>query len=234
MVELEEGFLVTLSNPSGATVISTATATGTVGNDDSATVTINDVTQVEGDSGTTDFVFSATLSQPADVPITLDFFTSDDTATVADNDYIATSGSITIPAGSLASESFTVVVNGDSLNEADERFLANLTNLGASGRNVTFLDGQDPHQAVGEILNDDTPTLDIAATNAAQAEGDNGATAFTFTVTRSGDLSGVSDVNWEVSPASGRWYPVRTLLAVSCPPALFPSLMVNPQRLSLF
>ena len=46
--------------------------------------------------------------------------------------------------------------------------------------------------------NDDT-SLAIAATNATQAEGNTGTTAFTFTVTRIGDTSGTSSVNWSVT-----------------------------------
>ncbi|NEQ39489.1 MAG: hypothetical protein F6K40_25815, partial [Okeania sp. SIO3I5] len=52
------------------------------------------------------------------------------------------------------------------------------------------------------IQNDDTPpppTLAIAATDAEKAEGDSGTTAFTFTVTRSGDTTGATDVDYAIS-----------------------------------
>ena len=52
--------------------------------------------------------------------------------------------------------------------------------------------------ALGTIQNDDA-TLSIAATSAVKAEGNAGSTAFTFTVTRSGDTSGVSSVNYAVT-----------------------------------
>ena len=48
------------------------------------------------------------------------------------------------------------------------------------------------------IRNDDT-SLSIAATSADKAEGDLGATAFTFTVTRAGDLSGTASASWAVT-----------------------------------
>ena len=41
--------------------------------------------------------------------------------------------------------------------------------------------------------------LEIAATDAAKAEGDSGFTAYTFTVTRSGSVSGALTVDWQVS-----------------------------------
>jgi Ca2+-binding RTX toxin-like protein len=43
------------------------------------------------------------------------------------------------------------------------------------------------------------PSLAIAATDAVKAEGNSGSTAFTFTVTRSGDTSGTSSVNYAVT-----------------------------------
>lgn len=43
------------------------------------------------------------------------------------------------------------------------------------------------------------PTLSIAADSATKAEGQTGTTAFTFTVTRGGDTSGTTTVNWAVS-----------------------------------
>ena len=51
-------------------------------------------------------------------------------------------------------------------------------------------------------------TMSIAATSAVKPEGNAGSTAFTFTVTRSGDTSGASSVNYAVtgsgaSPANG-------------------------------
>jgi hypothetical protein len=50
--------------------------------------------------------------------------------------------------------------------------------------------------ANGRILNDE-PSLAIAATDAVKAEGNAGSTAFTFTVTRSGDSSGTATAHWQ-------------------------------------
>ena len=60
--------------------------------------------------------------------------------------------------------------------------------------------------ATGTINNDDTavaPSLAIAATDAVKSEGNSGSTAFTFTVTRSGDTSGTSSVNYAVTGSGG-------------------------------
>jgi hypothetical protein len=57
--------------------------------------------------------------------------------------------------------------------------------------------------ATGTIINDDTTvaltTLSIAATDAIKNEGNAGTTPFTFTVTRSGDTSGATTVNYAVT-----------------------------------
>ncbi len=79
------------------------------------TLSINDVTMAEGDSGTTTFSFTVSLSSPAGAGgVTFDIATQDNTATVADNDYVAKSlTGQTIPAGS-STYAFDVTVNGDT------------------------------------------------------------------------------------------------------------------------
>src|SRR5438876_875471 len=122
-------------------------ATGTILNDDSPpTLSINDVAAAEGNSGTTQFSFTASLSQPSGKPITFDYATADGTATVADNDYQSASGNALIPAGQGSAE-IDVAVNGDTTVEPDENFFVNLSNLVNAG--ASKLQGQ------GTIVNDD-------------------------------------------------------------------------------
>ncbi len=72
-------------------------------------LTINDVSMNEGNSGTTSFMFTVSLSAPAGPGgVTFDIATADNTATVADNDYVTQSlTGQTIPAGN-SSYQFTV------------------------------------------------------------------------------------------------------------------------------
>src|SRR5438270_304198 len=122
-------------------------ATGTILNDDSPpTLSINDVSAAEGNSGATQFSFTASLSQPSGKPITFDYATADGTATVADNDYQSGSGNALIPAGQGSAE-IDVAVNGDTTVEPDENFFVNLSNLVNAGAGK--LQGQ------GTIVNDD-------------------------------------------------------------------------------
>lgn len=112
------------------------------------TLSINDVDVTEGNAGTTSATFTVSLSAPAGAGgVTFDIATADNTATVANNDYVASApGSQTIPAGS-SSYAFTVLVNGDTANEVNESYYVNVTNItGANAGDV---------QAVGAIVNDD-------------------------------------------------------------------------------
>src|SRR5207253_2569141 len=63
--EPDEGFLLNLSNASGAT-ISDAQGIGGISNDDPLpTISVNDVSKLEGNSGTTGFDFTVSLSNPS-------------------------------------------------------------------------------------------------------------------------------------------------------------------------
>lgn len=115
---------------------------------------IDDVTLNEGDAGTTTFAFTVSLTAPAPAGgVTFDISTADNSATVADNDYVARSlTSQMIPEGSSA-YTFDVTVNGDATVEANETFYVNVSNI----TGATFLDGQ----GLGTINNDDVTVTRI-------------------------------------------------------------------------
>jgi hypothetical protein len=123
-VEPNQSFLVRVSNVANA-AIADGVANGTILNDDGATLSIGDVSMLEGASGTKILVFTASLSQAAASTVTFDLATADGTATTANNDY-----------------------TGDAVVEPDETFVVNLTN--ATGP-ASVLDAQ----AIGTITNDD-------------------------------------------------------------------------------
>jgi choice-of-anchor B domain-containing protein len=99
----------------------------------------------EGSEHPATAVFTVALNAPAAVPVTVDYQTSDGTAT-AGLDYIATSGTLTIPVGSVLGTVDVVIVD-DSLPEPKETFFLNLTN-------VTGAAGSDS-RASATILDDD-------------------------------------------------------------------------------
>jgi len=175
VLENNETFLVNLSNPTNAT-ISDNQGVGTITNDDTApTFAINDVTLAEGNAGTTAFIFTVTKTGATELSATVQAATADGTAT-APSDYTAVPLTTLTFAAGVATQTFTVNVNGDTVNEPNETFLVNLTNP----TNGTIAD----NQGVGTIINDDAaPTL--AINNVIANEGNSGTTPFDFTVTLS-------------------------------------------------
>ena len=74
--EVYETFTVELSLPadnSSLVSIANGVGVGTIRDNDALRITIDDVTLAEGDSGTTDFVFTVTLSRASDQTITVDY-----------------------------------------------------------------------------------------------------------------------------------------------------------------
>ena len=130
---------------------------------------------MEGNSGTTAFVFTVSLSNASCAAITVNFATADGSATLADSDYQGGAGSVTFAPGTT-SQTITVLVNGDTKFEPDETFTVNLS--GAT--NATIADGS----GLGTIRNDDNqPTISI--NDVSLLEGNSGTTAFVFTVSLS-------------------------------------------------
>lgn len=131
--------------------------------------TISDVTQLEGNGGSTLFRFTVTLSQASVEEIRVSYSLQGDSA-FAGEDFINVSGTVVFAPNTLI-QTITVEVNGDTSIEPTEQFFVNLTNP----INVTL----DDAQAVGTILTDDTG---IQITDANKVETDSGDTTYTFTV----------------------------------------------------
>src|SRR5262245_6107269 len=133
-------------------------------------ITVSDVTVVEGNTGTRVATFTVILSAPSNQPVTVSYATADGNAT-GGSDYQAASGTLTIPTGQTTG-TITVLVNGDRIGEANETFFVNLS----SPTNATIGDSQ----GLGTIV-DDEPGLSIG--DVAKKEGKkNQTTLFTFTV----------------------------------------------------
>ena len=151
VVEPSETFTVTLSNPSGAT-ITTATATATITDSTAAgtapTVSIADASVIEGNSGTSTLAFTATLSKASATAVTVNYATSNGTAT-AGQDYTAGSGTITFAPG-VISQTVNVAVTGDTTVEPTETLTVTLST--PSGATIARA------VATGTILTDDTTT----------------------------------------------------------------------------
>ena len=146
-------------------------------------LSINDVSANETNAGTTTFSFLVSLSAPAaGGGASFDIATADNTATIGDNDYVASSlAGQTIPEGSSTYQ-FDVIVNGDIGIEADESFFVNVTNV----TGATVADGQGQ----GTIQNDDSNPCDDPFTPIFQIQGSGSTAALTGIRTTEGVVVG--------------------------------------------
>lgn len=187
IVEPDETVILTVASGSGYSVGAPASATGTILNDDSPNLAIDDVSASEGNSGTSTITFTVSLSSPAGPGgVSFNIASANGTA-IAGSDYIAQSlVGQTIPAG-MSSYVFSILVTGDTLFEGTETFFVNVSNvLGA-----TVLDGQ----GLGTIFNDDAaPSLSID--NVSVTEGNSGTTFAQFTVSLSAASGLTASVNY--------------------------------------
>lgn len=139
--------LITVTNAAGsgsATLVITVMAPPVI----VPTLAISNATVTEGSTGTTSALFTVTLSTASTQTITVSYATANNTATLADSDYVQRPSTLLTfaPGGSLT-QTVTVLVNGDTIQEANETFFVNLS----SPVNATLAD----NQGLGTISNDD-------------------------------------------------------------------------------
>jgi len=152
-VELNETVEMTLSNPVSGSILD-GSGTGTITNDDAATITINNPVVTEGDAGTMNATFTISMSNPSDANVSLNYATVDGSATIANNDYTNTSGSHTFTPGQV-SKTVNVPIVGDCTIEPNETYLLRLSTLTNNGRNVSLSGGGATLDGTGTINNDD-------------------------------------------------------------------------------
>jgi CSLREA domain-containing protein len=158
--------------------------------DTQPSLSVNDISVTEGNNGTTNAVFTVTLSKASVLTVNVDFATADGTAT-SGTDYQATSGTLSFVPGDLT-KTITVVVQGDTQNEPNETFKVNLSNaLNAIIGNA---------QGTGTMLNDDGPGVQFSGNaysfNEGAGHGD-------IIVARTGDISQPITVDYQTSDQSG-------------------------------
>ncbi len=151
------------------------------------TVSIDSPSVTEGDSGSKNLTFTATLSTASAQQVTVDYADAGTGTATSGADYTAiTDGTLTFTAGTT-SQTFDVSVTGDTTDEVDETILVTLSN--ASGATISTATG------TGTITdNDDPPTVSVAA--ASVTEGDSGSKNLTFTATLSAASGKQVTVTW--------------------------------------
>ena len=143
--ETQETFFLDISNVQNATVSSNR-GTGFIIDDDGPTISINDVSVTEGNSGTKAATFTLTLSGPSVEPIAIRAITAPGTAT-ASSDYTSINLVVTFQPGTVT-RTLDVPIIGDTNLEANETFFVNLS----EPFGTTIAKGQ----GVGTIIDDDS------------------------------------------------------------------------------
>ncbi|TRV00189.1 MAG: hyalin [Microcystis wesenbergii Mw_QC_S_20081001_S30] len=190
-VELNENFTVTLSNATNGATITTATATGTIQNDDVAvptlTIAATSASQTEGNSGSKAFTFTVTRGDNTTGSNNVDWAVTGSGSNPANaTDFaggLLPSGVVSFAPGE-SSKVITVDVQGDTTVELNENFTVTLSNP-TNGATITTA------TATGTINNDDF----IGTSGPDTLVGTSGADAMTglagndtYTVNDAGDL----------------------------------------------
>ncbi|MDX6610920.1 MAG: hypothetical protein QOD75_106, partial [Blastocatellia bacterium] len=179
--EMNESFFLDISNLQNATPQATS-ANISIFDDDGPTISINDISVKEGNSGNSIATFTLTLSATSPQSITVRAVSAPGTASTP-SDYFSINSNVTILAGSLT-RTFNMAVVGDTAVEPDETFFVNLTNP----INGTIADGQ----GIGTILNDDASIqMEFATYNFSEGVGN-----AQVHVKRTGDTTVASSVNF--------------------------------------
>lgn len=188
--EADETVILALESPTGGAILgSPINAILTiVDNDNAPTLSVNNVSQNEGNSGSTPFTFTVSLTGQSSQPVTVFYSTADGTAT-APADYAALMQNIITFEPGETTKQVVVQVVGDFNNEANENFFVNLS--GPVGAQI------GTGQGVGTIVNDDVGgafRLASAEFSVGEASG-----SISITVQRTGGLSNGATVNYSTA-----------------------------------
>ncbi len=183
---LDRGFFLVVLLTS---VVISGCGTPNYPSDSPPTLSIANATVAEGGtSGTTNLVFTVSLSAVSTTAASVNFTTSNGTA-LAGSDYVVSNGTLTIAAGS-ASGTISVAVLGDAVSEPLETLTLRLSNpVAATIATAT---------AIGTINNFAAPTLSIA--HASVVEGSTlGTTILNFNASLSSAIANAVTVDFTTS-----------------------------------
>jgi hypothetical protein len=165
LVEPTEMFTVTLSPSApldGRLVNVSDTGTGTITDNDSATVSIAEIADGTESSSPVDGVFRVTQSAPSSTDTVVNYSISGTATAGGSKDYSVLSGSVTILAGQTTAD-ITVDVLDDALVEATETVIVTLSSFGTHDPDVTLSSAAPNRKATVNITDTDVPTFTTAA-----------------------------------------------------------------------
>ena len=160
--EADETFALALSGAANA-ILGTASATGTITDDDDAPTVGLASAAASGEEGTS-LAFEVRLGAASGKTVTVAYATAGGTATQG-TDYTGASGTLTFAPGGTLSRTITVATTEDALDEDSETFTLTLSSPGSATLGTAL--------ATGTITDDDdAPTVGLASVAASAAEGD--------------------------------------------------------------
>lgn len=181
--ESNETFVVTLSGATAGSTIGTATANGTINDDDGPSTTSYSIANQSATEGAS-ITFTVTRTGTPATVETIQYATSSGTAT-SGTDFTAVSNTLTFQT-SDTSKTFTVSTTQDTVYEGNETLTATLSNASAGSIGTA--------SATGTINENDTaPSFSVAASSATEGG------PVTFTVTKTGSTALAHDVNYATS-----------------------------------
>ena len=161
--EANETVIVTLSNPSNATLGSDDAHTYTITDNDSAPVVDFNSTSSSGAESTSSKALTVDLSAASGQDVTVDYAVTG-TATGSGTDYTLANGTLTISAGATSGTITIASIIDDTADEANETVIVTLS----SPSNATL--GSDDAHTYTITDNDDAPTIDFNTTTSNGAE----------------------------------------------------------------
>ena len=192
--EAQETIVVDITGVTNGFEFGLQRVTATIADTAILSITAANTTKPEGHNGSTAFTFTVSrtgdLSSSSSVP----YAVTGSGSNVADaGDFVGNvlpQGTVTFGVG-VTTQTLTISISGDTLVEKNEGFRVTLANPSMGAVLGTLF-------AAGQIQNDDA-SVSIAADRATKTEGHSDASAFTFTVTRTGNTSGSANVNYAVT-----------------------------------
>jgi len=190
------GILQNIQSKGRTVIVSQASATATINEDDTATFTVADISnRYEGSSGLVFFQFDFILQQDVDVPFSFDYTTKDGSATILDDDYNGASGTLAFAGVKNEARHVFVQINTDTKVEDNEDFTFVLSNPNFSNRQYTL-----PAAPKGTLRNDDSSLISVV--DSSIAEGDSGTNAFMINVISSNSVDVPFTVDYSISPGT--------------------------------
>ncbi len=215
IAEVNETFTINLSAPVNGTILDSQGAGTIIDDEPDPEMTITGSTVIEGDAGTTTATF-VVLVTPSQRTVVVDYATEDLEA-IAPGDYLAANGRLTFVPGAVNVQTISVTVNGDLLDELDERFIVRLlrpddgTLLDETG--ILIVDDD-----TGEFVSAIAESLPYTLTTDPEHDGATGLDFIETTVqTWNPGFMSISERAWRQPPTA--WSFGDASVAITAPPA---------------